>query len=121
MGGNGAPVRTSMLTLVLLKYLYNFSSTCVGLLPPIFGADTRQSRRLAACPRRFSAAHYPPAARESWLSRDRLGRGRQNCSWRMEDLCWLYNQAAAHRAEDLTVDVCISHRRSRHVHCSHTQ
>src|SRR6266436_3710545 len=37
----------------------------------------RGSRRLAACPRRFSAAHYPPAARESWLARDRLGRGRQ--------------------------------------------
>src|SRR5229473_1924300 len=66
-----------MLTLILLKYLYNVSGACAGVLPPIFGADTRQSRRLAACPRRFSAAHYPPAARESWLARDRLGRGRQ--------------------------------------------
>src|SRR5229473_8654011 len=66
-----------MLTLILLKYLYNVSGACAGVLPPIFGAETRQSRRLAACPRRFSAAHYPPAARESWLSRDRLGRGRQ--------------------------------------------
>src|SRR6266404_5226746 len=76
-GGNGAPPRTRMLTLILLKYLYNVSGACAGVLPPIFGADTRQSRRLAACPRRFSAAHYPPAARESWLARDRLGRGRQ--------------------------------------------
>src|SRR5258707_5455171 len=34
-GWNGAPLRTRMLTLRLLKYLYNFSSACVGLLPPM--------------------------------------------------------------------------------------
>ena len=106
---------------VLLKHLYNFSCACVGLLPPIFGADMLQSCRLAACPRRFSTAHYPPAARESSLSRDRLGRERQIAASGWKTYVGFYNQAAAHRAEDLTVDVCISHRRSRHVHCSHTQ
>src|SRR6267154_1939250 len=34
-GWNGAPLRTRTLTLRLLKYLYNFSSACVGLLPPM--------------------------------------------------------------------------------------
>jgi Ala-tRNA(Pro) deacylase len=50
----------------------------------------------------------PPTAsilailRQSWSSTT-------NCSWRMEDLCWVYNHAAAHRTarvcrDDLTVD-----------------
>src|ERR1700733_9936341 len=118
MGRNGAPLRTRRLTLILLKNLYNFSCACVGLLPPIFGADMRRSCRLAACPRRFSTAHYPHAARESWLSRDRLGRERQIAASGWKTHVSFYNQAAAHRTEDLTVNVRISHRRSSQVHCS---
>src|SRR6266851_8596411 len=34
-GWNGAPLRARMLTLKLLKYLYNFPSACFGLLPPM--------------------------------------------------------------------------------------
>ena len=62
-----------------------------------------------------------PAARESWLSRDRLGRERQIAAGGWKTYVGFYNQAAAHRTEDLTVNVRISHRRSSQVHCSHTQ
>jgi hypothetical protein len=100
---------------------------------PRQGRQGQKGRCAAACvegchdgegderPRRFSTAHYPPAAPESWLSRDRLGRGRQIAAGGWKTYVGFYNQAAAHRAEDLTVVVCISHGRSRHVHCSHTQ
>src|ERR1700687_5568910 len=111
MGGNGAPLRTRMLTLIPLKYLYNFSSACVGLLPPIFGADMRQSRRLAACPRRSSTAHYPPAARAFWLSRDKLGRGRQIAAGGWKTYVGFIIRQPPIVRENLTVDVCVSHRR----------
>src|SRR5260370_26582609 len=121
MGGNGAPVRTRMLTLILLKYLYNVSGACAGVLPPIFGADTRQSRRLPACPRRFSAAHYPPAARESWLARDRLGRGRQIAAsgWKTY-VGFIVRQPPIVRK---TSRWMFAYRTGGHVnvHCSHTQ
>ena len=45
-----------MLTFILLKNIYIISQVRVGVFPPIFGADMRQSRRLAARPRRFSTA-----------------------------------------------------------------
>src|SRR6266404_327404 len=126
MGGNGAPVRTRMLTLILLKYLYNVSGACAGVLPPIFGADTRQSRRLAACPRRFSAAHNPRAAGGTWLARDKLGGGRKIAAGgRKTYVGLIITQPPIVRREVCRKTsrwmVYVLHRRSRHVHCSHTQ
>jgi hypothetical protein len=40
-----------------------------------------------------------PATRESWLSRDRLGRERQIAAGGWKTYVGFYNQAAAHRAE----------------------
>src|SRR6266576_798675 len=48
MGGNGAPVRTRMLTLILLKYLYNVSGACAGVLPPAGDAVEPDRRKRKA-------------------------------------------------------------------------